>query len=310
MRKKIEFALRILLGVGIFYLVLRKIDLKATWEILKSTNLFYFSGALMAYLAFVLFSTLRWRVLIQARGARVAFWPLLKSFLASIFLGNVLPSGAGLDAARAFFLSKATSQMAQAIASVVIDRITSFIGLLLIVLIGIPLGVKGIGSYKYLAISIAALIIGGTMLLMLEPVHRFIERLSHKIPYGDRAMKLYQAFYEYRNSPSAIVKAVLITFLSQGSLVVDAILCAKAIGHAVPFAQALIYVPTINFIMIMPVSIGGIGIREGSFVFFLSKVAHLMPEEAGFTVGVLYGISAYLVSLLGGLALLTAGRRE
>ncbi len=310
MKKKLELFIRLAGGGLILYFVLRKIDLRATWSILRTTNLFYFAAALVLYLAFVVFSTLRWRLLVAARGVSMPFFPLFKSFLASIFLGNVLPSGAGLDAARAFFLSRATSRVAEAIASVLIDRITSFIGLLLIVLIGIPLGVQGTAGYKYIAIALAVLIAGTTVLLMLEPVHNLLSKLFQRIPYGEKAMRLYDAFYAYRAHPGAVVRAVLITFLSQGALVINAMLCAKAIGESLPFFQALVYVPTINFLMIMPVSIGGIGVREGSFMLFLSRIAHLMPEEAGFTVGVLYGLSAYLVSLSGGIALLTAGKRE
>ncbi len=309
MRKKLELAVRIIVGLVILYFVLRKIDFRATWDILKSVNLFRFSIAIVAYFFFVLFSTIRWQILIAALGIKVSLTALLQSFLASIFMGNVLPSGAGLDVMRAFFLSRSTSRVSEAIASVAIDRITSFIGLLLIVMMGIPLGIKAPASYKYIAVGIAIAIAGTTYLLMVPPIHNLMEKISGKIPYGSKIMSLYQAFYEYRNHPSAILKAVLMTFLSQGALVIDAVICAWAIGYKIPITQALVYVPTINFIMIMPISIGGIGVREGSFMLFLSKIAHLMPDEAGFTVGVLYGLTAYIISLAGGFAILTAGKK-
>ncbi len=310
MRKKFELIFRIAVGLIILYFVLKKLDFKSTWEILSSANLFLFGAAVLAFFLFVVFSTLRWSVLIRARGIEVSFAALLQSFLASIFMGNVLPSGAGLDVMRAFFLSKSTSRVSEAVASVAIDRITSFIGLLLIVMLGIPMGIKGPGNYKFVALLIAVAIAGGTFLLMLPPIYRFIARIAEKLPHGEKAMRLYQAFYEYRNHPYAILKAVAMTSLSQGALIIDAVICAAAIGYNFPITQAIVYVPTINFLMILPVSIGGIGVREGSFMLFLSKVAHLMPEEAGFTVGVLYGLTGYLISLIGGFAILTAGKRK
>ena len=299
LKKTFSSLIRIVVGFGILAVILLKTDIFRLWNILKHINLLWFIGAMAAYFTAILLSSVRWDILLRPKDIKVKIWPIMKIYLTSLFLANILPSGAGLDAARGVFMAKATKQTADSLASVVIDRIFGFIGLILLVLFGIPLKLSGVTAYRNIALLIAAVLIVGTMASMTRPVFAFVNLVLRRIPYGDKLLKLYQAFYTYRTEFKVIPAALGLSVIIQLFLALQAWFCAAAIGYSLPLAEVVVYVPAINLIMAIPVSVGGIGLREGGFVVFFSEFSKVMPREAALTLGILYGISALIVTLLG-----------
>jgi hypothetical protein len=62
-------------------------------------------------------------------------------------------------------------------------------------------------------------------------------------------------------------------------------------------------VPLINILIMLPVSIGGIGLQEGAFIYFFSRVG-ITAQEA-LTVALLFRGITILVSLPGGILYIT-----
>jgi hypothetical protein len=57
----------------------------------------------------------------------------------------------------------------------------------------------------------------------------------------------------------------------QGLVLFAVWLCARAISVDVPFAVLAVSVPTVLILSALPLSIGGFGVREGSFVLLLGR---------------------------------------
>jgi len=82
------------------------------------------------------------------------------------------------------------------------------------------------------------------------------------------------------------------------------VMVAQALSLDVPFGYLLICIPLINILSSLPISFGGLGVREGSCVMFLSLVG--IPSERALAFGVLWSILVVGANATGGLALLLA----
>jgi uncharacterized membrane protein YbhN (UPF0104 family) len=70
----------------------------------------------------------------------------------------------------------------------------------------------------------------------------------------------------------------------------------------VPLAYFFLYVPLITVLAMLPVSVAGLGVREGGVVFFFGKVG--VDPATALGMSLIWFSLTVLVSAIGGLALL------
>ncbi|MEW6455123.1 MAG: lysylphosphatidylglycerol synthase domain-containing protein, partial [Acidobacteriota bacterium] len=85
---------------------------------------------------------------------------------------------------------------------------------------------------------------------------------------------------------------IILSFLLQINVIFYYFLISKSLYIDIPFILFFILIPVILTITMLPISIYGIGVREGSFVLLFSKFG--IPPEVAFSLSVL----AYLISVL------------
>jgi hypothetical protein len=111
--------------------------------------------------------------------------------------------------------------------------------------------------------------------------------------------KILGSFQVYRSASSAILRAFVLSVLLQINVVVHFVLIARGVGIMVPVESMFLIVPVAIFVMMLPLSINAIGVREAIFVFFFSlygvpdfQALALAWVSYGFTLtqGVLGGI--------------------
>jgi uncharacterized membrane protein YbhN (UPF0104 family) len=81
---------------------------------------------------------------------------------------------------------------------------------------------------------------------------------------------------------------------------------ARATGAALPFSYCLIVHPLVSVATGLPVSLGGLGVREGSYLYFLTRVD--VDGSIAVAMGLLWFALSLFGGILGGLLLLTSGR--
>ncbi|OGL45282.1 MAG: hypothetical protein A2161_01525 [Candidatus Schekmanbacteria bacterium RBG_13_48_7] len=87
-----------------------------------------------------------------------------------------------------------------------------------------------------------------------------------------RIYKFREALKIYRNHKGILLKVFLLSFLLQLNVVIHYFCIMKSLHIPVPIYFAFFAVPLIHFILMLPISINGIGVRENSFVYMLSPV--------------------------------------
>jgi uncharacterized protein (TIRG00374 family) len=99
-------------------------------------------------------------------------------------------------------------------------------------------------------------------------------------------------------NPQALAKSLMISFGVQFMVVLIVWFVGLALHTQVAFVYFLIFVPLISVITMLPLTINGIGLREGVFYLLFSQVG--MSREACVSLGLLYYLVVVLTALPGG----------
>ena len=94
----------------------------------------------------------------------------------------------------------------------------------------------------------------------------------------------------------------------QLAVMLAAFLAADALGLHIGWTAILAFMPTVAIVQVLPITIGGLGVREGALVLFLKPLG--VSTEHAIALGLLvYGINL-VVSLLGAPAFAVGGGRR
>ena len=284
-------------------------DLVPEWR--ASTPFWLLGAAALTFVAIVL-SSMRWQAVLTALGVRSHLGRLLNHYLAGQFVSNVLPTTIGGDVLRVSRLSRENGQSPATFASVVLERLTGWLVLPLLTYLGFVInpGLTHLGTATNVAIALAT----GTLVLLvvvlvLVASHRFGARFGGNEGWRRFAGAVHLGLERLRRHPAAAANVLFVGFAYQLSLVLAALLAAKAVGMGVAVGPTalLAFFPAVAIAQVLPIGISGLGVREGAFALFLAPLG--IDTEQAIALGLLLYLLNLAVSLLGAPAFAFGGRR-
>jgi glycosyltransferase 2 family protein len=255
--------------------------------------------ALLLTLAGIVLSAWRWQRVLHAFDERVSLVRLTAYTLAGQFVGNVLPSTIGGDVLRVSRLGAAIDSTETAFASVAIERLTGFVALPALVVTGFVLRPSLVDAdHALVALGIAALTIGALAAILSAAAH---PRLAGRFAGHGNWMRFIGAVHvgvdRLRRQPREAL-GVLGTALAYQLSVVAAVLCiVRTLELPVATAAVVAFVPAVAMAQVVPISIGGLGVREGMLVLFLHSFG--VSNAEAIAVGLLWYACVLVVSMLG-----------
>ncbi|HEX2047753.1 MAG TPA: lysylphosphatidylglycerol synthase transmembrane domain-containing protein [Acidimicrobiales bacterium] len=308
-RARVFFVVRVVLTAAMLAALLPRLDPATLFPDRHLEALLWMSGAAaMAVLAVVL-SSVRWQQMLHALELPSGLPALLSHTLAGLFVSNFLPTTVGGDVVRATRLSVNNGHRKVSAASVVLERLTGFVSLPLIALVALVLdpGLLRLGTASHVAL---ALTLGPLAAVVLFLAVAADPRLGARLGRGrwlGLAMTVHLGLVRLRRHPASACAVMAAALAYQLTIVVAAWMAAHALGISVGWTAMMAFMPVVAIAQAVPLSIGGLGLREGSLVLLLGPlgVAASHAVALGLT---LYGINM-LVSLLGAPAFLVGSRR-
>ncbi|MEO0102512.1 MAG: lysylphosphatidylglycerol synthase transmembrane domain-containing protein [candidate division WOR-3 bacterium] len=312
--KKIWPIIRILIALLIIYLLLRKINLKSALILLLRVDPLWLSLAFLAFFLFVFISVIRWKILLDAKELFFSNRYLLKVYFISLFFNNLLPTAIGGDVMRvAYTNKKKEGGISQALAVTFFDRVIGFVGLFAFALITTFLFFlfRNPGGGEYLTLNLFGflLLFALTALLISDQAYRLFRRVWLKLKFwrlGEKIDSFAAKLKDFAKNLSALFSSFLLSLLVQLFLSLVWYFSGLAIGKPISPLYYFLYIPLINVITMVPITFGGLGIREGSFVYLFQRVGLTKEEAMG--VSLLFLFANYLHSLIGGLIFITMKR--
>ncbi len=308
MRDKLITAVKIVVSLGLIAYLLNRVGLNQLVEAMRSasTNYLYLLIGLVLYFGAITVGSLKWQILLKAQGIDVPLSSLLSYTFVGLFFGNFLPTNVGGDLVRGYDLARHTLLPAETAISVLVDRLVGLIAFVFVAVVMALLVVYSAGQAALWEVAVAAAIAflalsGGFALILSGRLRAQIRGLFNKGPLSSVAPwydKLSAALSAYRRSYGALALgfAISILVLTIGSVV--NYLIALSLGGGISLLHIFLFTPLITFILLIPISIGGIGLNQSAYVFFFNLVG--VPEEKSLAISLIMQVIIVVASLPGG----------
>jgi uncharacterized protein (TIRG00374 family) len=257
----------------------------------------------------------RWQILLRARAVEAPYRKLYRSvFVANFFIRQFLPTTIGGDVLRVYDAWRLGASRAVALLSVGVDRFCGLATMLLFALIAgatadrlvqrWPLELGVALSSAALLFALAAWVMFGSRIAWLDDgVGTLVSALPRAL--SAKAKALWDALIAYRGEGRVLGQAMAWSIGLQLNVVLFYSLIGRSLRLPIGLDEYLLIVPLAWFVMLLPISINGIGIREGIFVLLLTACGATRAEAIAFAwleygLFLAFGIVGGLMYLLGG----------
>jgi glycosyltransferase 2 family protein len=307
MRSRAFGLLKVVVSVGLIAFLLTRVDIGLLWGLISGADPWLLLVALALYLLAITLGCVKWWFLISPLGMKTPFSDLLAYSLVGLFFGNVLPSNLGGDVVRAYDLATATHRTEDAAISVLVDRLMGLVAffaaavvvaLALVFMLGGSLELEQIVAWVLVAFG--ALLLGLALLFSRRLTQRgaFVFDLPVLSRFRPMATRVFHALQVYRLSYGALLRAFLISFVIMVVTSFVQLAIARSMGLDIPAVYFFLFNPLIAFVLVVPVSVNGIGLKEAAFVFFFGLVGVAQP--AALSISLVFHAIIVVSSLPGG----------
>jgi hypothetical protein len=315
--KRVRGVAQLLLSVVLLTWLARRVGLDQIAGALSDISWAWYVPAFLLFLVNVMIRAYRWYILLGALDSQVSYVRLVYLYFLGFFFNNFIPSGFGGDVVKVLSLPEEEGQGAEALSSVVADRLTGFIGSSCIALVALTwngirvrLGQSAtISLPPTLLLSIALISLGVPLGFLILRRCDILGFLSARLPFTRRPVELdgLQRLVEtFRRYPlAALARALLVSLPFTVNLVVVQYSIARALSVAVPFRLFPLFVPLIAIINVLPLSFNGLGMREGAYQLLfvpagvssadaiaMSLAFYFLRVSAGLVGGCLYALGS------------------
>ncbi len=306
MKDRLITLLKIVVSLGLIIYLFTRIDLAQVGDALRSANYWYLLPAALLYLGAMSNAGLKWYILLRAQGIQIPFRAVLSYTYVGFFFNNFLPANVGGDLMRGYGLARYTAQATEAAVSVVVDRIVGLMAFMSSAVVAALVAVFLMGQQNLKGVEVAALVglagIGaGFAVILSRRVRAMVERLfawKWFAPFAPIYGRLSAALNAYRRSYGSLALAFCASLLTLVLTNFTDYLIVQALGGRIPLIYIFLFNPIIAFVLLVPISVGGLGVTQAVYPFFYGLVG--VPTNVAFTLSLLKQLIIYLTSLVGG----------
>ncbi|MFL5733739.1 MAG: YbhN family protein [Chloroflexia bacterium] len=306
-RIKIPLPVKIAASVLLLAFVLLKVDLTAFLRVVAGANLALILLAAAVAFGAYLINTFKWQVLLSGSGAHVPYWDLLWLNFIGIFYNVVLPGQVGGEVIKGVRLSRAGVAGGIAAISVVADRVTGLLALLVLGVGGAILSPSVTSGRTDLVLWVVGLtlVLGAATVVLVTgrgvaPVVAAGKAL--RLPGGNVLSRIGAPFEQLPRGSrglSSLWLPMLLALAFQLCIVYSNLLICMALGIPVTYLSLLWVVAVVSFLQSLPISLAGIGVREGAFVYLLGLQGIAAPSALALSL-IVFAIQIAM-AIVGGL---------
>ncbi len=277
-----------------------RVDWRQAGAAFAQLDVTYWLLALALFLLAQAVSAVRWQILAGRLGLGGRWWDYLSYYFTGMFFNLVLPTSVGGDVVRAWYLGRLegptppTGRRTAAFFSVLADRVNGFavlIGLGCLATLCCPTALPG-----WIWATVAAM--GGACVLGLAALPA-LPLLRSMLPAHPRLAHLLDGADLYRRDRRGMFLITALSLVVQLANVVLVWLIGEGMGLPVPPLYYGVMVPLVAMLTLLPISLNGMGLREGGTVLLLAPLG--VSSASAVTLSLLIFAVYTAASLAGGL---------
>jgi uncharacterized protein (TIRG00374 family) len=284
----------------VFWWVLHKLGPEGRHQLVvnvQSADLLGIFKGLICLIVLFSLGVARWQLLLRVQGIHISNYRATWITSVGVFFNVFLIGAVGGDVPKAWYVSKAApDRKPEAILTIALDRIIGLLGLFLLASIVVLLDFNFLVSEEKTrpcAYFVIVSLFSAVVALALTTQRHWIasqswwKKIWERLPGKEILSKLSESYDVYGKNPKTLVLTLLISM----SIHTCSILAAYFIGSAlhiegVSLRHYFVYVPIINTITALPISIGGVGLREKAFTWFFA--IHGVPDHQSTALSLLF----------------------
>ena len=230
----------------------------------------------LCYSVVEILATVRWQLLLRIQGIRLSWLRAGAIVMIGLFFNQFLPGGVGGDAMRLYFVFKlAPGRKIGATPSVAMDRVLGLLTLLFLAGMSLSLRFNALTRSSsslhivYLALALLGASFVFVVLLFWLASAGLLSELPKVTPFRKVIIESGEALRRYRTHLVTMAFAFLITVAAHLAYYTSYYCAGESLhasaGHAASLADILSIMPLVDTIVSVPISLGGVGVRETLF---------------------------------------------
>lgn len=305
-KKAVILLIKLIVSASLLFFLVSKVGGRTIITNMSLLDPASFLAAIGLYILMAYLSSLRWKLLVpyQSRISR-----LFSIYMIGSFFNTYMPGIVGGDAAKAYYLNKelnaagavssaqdpkdVMNPLVVSIASVFMDR---YIGLSALLCIGIVAFPFGLGYLQKASVHwpVIWVLPAATAIFIASSLLIFRFRIGERFKF---LVKTYNYFQFYRSKTNIMANVFIYSIIIQLINVLSVYVVARGLSLDISFLLLLIFLPIIILVSFLPLSISGLGLREGSFIILLGSTG--IPAEKSMTLSLVWFLSVFVAGLWG-----------
>jgi len=262
----------------------------------SSTYLFFATVLIGIHLFLV---AIRWRSVINICGKIVPVYTILSITMAGHFFRSLLPLSIGGDIARAVFCQQIGFSKTMAFVSIIFDRTLGLISLAGIVVV-VSLTSESTSSIAIYGATLTLLLLGLIASALIFSESNVMRNFGFFSAFKSNLKEIALSFKIKIYSKSSL-NAMTYSIMANISIVLSMFFLTVSINCDISLIQSLIYFPIVLLMTLLPVSVGGWGVREVVMIYIFSLLS--LPRAEAVFISVAFGIILSAYGFLGGIVL-------
>ena len=293
---------QVLITVTLFWYIAQRFDLAMTLGHIAKLAPATIVGAVAIYATQLLLVSYRLRLALRVVGGNCTLSVALQSVLIGSFFSQTPLSILGGDMARVWVLTRDAVPVRTAATAVTLDRVFGFLGLIFVILLALPALWSHATAPELRAGIVIMLALAGAAPLVLLALQK-MPKMARRFRLIDWIGQVSEEFHALlrRKAMATLVLGLAVTVHFASLITLYIFACD--VGAAITFWEICYLAPFPLLSSLLPISIGGWGIRETAMVVSFSLIA--VPEAQSLTISILFGLLSLAMALPGGVVWLS-----
>jgi uncharacterized membrane protein YbhN (UPF0104 family) len=296
-RPLLGLALRVVVSAGILAWLASKVDFAHVAAAFRGLRWGWWLGAVSLYLVCQFLCCIRWQLLSRPLGFSDSLTRLTGIYFIGMFFNLFLPTSVGGDAVKAVYIARGSGRKLAAVASVLLDRASGLFALIMIACAALAL------SPVELPVKLRLVVWGlGAGALIGVASLPWIGSILDRLPLPGKLARIAQtltgAVTIFRSRPEVLLHTTALSVLVQTLNAVLVLMLGLALNLDVPAIFYGIAAPMVTLVTLIPISLNGMGLREGGMAVFLAPAG--VSASDAVTLALLWFCVQTATSLVGG----------
>ena len=300
-------ALKAAIGVALFAGLYRVAGARGMFATLANAHAPEFWTACGLMVVALAFNAWRWWVVMQSIAQPISLRAAFVATFESVFFQQVVPAGIGGDISRGVRAYDAGVSTQGAFIGVVIDRGVALLFVAATIVAGAAIAQSPLtGARAFSALFLTSTgILAGAACAVLIGAWRAPRWLASR---GAPAVGLLRAFSQCMRTPGFLSWVSLLLVCSNVASIASFFFCARALGVHMAAWEAAIVVQGMVLVSVLPISVGGWGLRESAAVVLFAPLG--VDAAHSMAVSVLFGLVLTVLGGFGAIIWMTSAYRR